>query len=179
MVVLPCMAGRVMRSNRGATLIELVLVIVVLAAASVLLLQLTGQSNVQSAQTLVFNQSRAVAQHTLAEVMNKAVFDPDDFSCDPLPNICPARAEAIDQRATWDNVCDYQGYSGEPVAADGSSLNLSHYLVQINIDDDAELNGSNNLSAPTLLKITVSVTDPTGQTLSLSGWRFALERWQC
>ncbi|WP_119395800.1 type IV pilus modification PilV family protein [Salinibius halmophilus] len=176
-----------MRNSRGATLIELVLIIVVLSGASLLLLQLTGQSNLQSAQTLVLNQSRAIASHTISEVMNKPVYDPDTFNCatiDTLP-ICPARAEAADQRASWDNVCDYNGYTGEPVAADGTSLGLAQYRVDIMVDDSASLNGSNTLGSdtsdpqPTLLNITVAVTDPTGSTLSLTGWRYALERWQC
>lgn len=168
-----------MQNNRGATLIELVLVIVVLGIAATLLLQLTGQSNVQSAQSLVTNQGRYIANHTLSEVLNKPVFDPDDFNCNNLPSICPARAEAANARGTWDNVCDYNGYTGEPVSANGTSLGLSQYQVSIVVDDNAELNGENNTSEPTLLKITVTVSTPGGESISYTGWRFTMERWQC
>lgn len=179
MAVFAYMAGLAMQNDRGATLIELVLVIVVLGIAATLLLQLTGQSNVQSAQSLVANQSRYIANHTLSEVLNKPVFDPDDLNCNNLPSICPARAEAANARITWDNVCDYNGYTGEPVSANGTSLGLSQYQVSIVVNDSAELNGVNNNSEPNILKIIVTVNSPTGESVSYTGWRFAMERWQC
>lgn len=163
-----------MSNHKGITLIELALIIVVLASASLLLLRITSQTSEQTARTLVDNQVRLIARSTMANVVNKPLFDPDDFSCSPRPAFCPT-PEADWQ--SYDNVCDFDGYQGPPLTRYASNLN--GYTVRINIDQNAALAGIDNSSDNNLLAVEVQVTGPGNRQIRLHGWRLALEHLGC
>ncbi|WP_108126235.1 type IV pilus modification PilV family protein [Saccharospirillum mangrovi] len=169
----------------GLTLIELVIAIVVLGIAAVAILQSLGVQVLANVDPMLRSQSRLLAEATLNEIQTKAFFDSDD---DPVLNpgslptdVCPTpETLTADDRTTWDNICDYHGYdSGTdgPRYRDGSLMpGLSGYRVQAAVNAGFGLALGSGLSnqagcVPQVARITVTVTDPRNQPLTLDAYR--------
>lgn len=173
------------RRQGGLTLIELIIAIVVIGIAAVALLQSLGVLVVANVDPMLRSQSRLLAEAMLNEVQSKAFFDSaDDPTLDPAntpTSVCPTPETLINNdRNGWNNLCDYQGYdsgSDGPRLRDGTLMpGLSGYRVQVAVDASSAVSlgtGLTNLAGciPQLVRIEVTVTDPGGQSLSLSGYR--------
>ncbi|MGE0355585.1 MAG: type II secretion system protein [Burkholderiales bacterium] len=165
---------RAARRERGISLIELVLFIVVVGAGLAGVLTVFNVTVSRSADPLPAKQAWAIAESLLEEVELAAetMCDPDDANaltaasaadCASLPE--GPGPEPGDGRP-FDNVNDYDGFAmagitdltGAPIAG------LGAYNASIAVSSTA-LAG-----APALL-ITVTVTGPRGATATLSGYR--------
>lgn len=177
------------RRDRGITLIELIISIVVIGVALAGVLSVMNLTTARSADPVLVEQANAIAQSYLEEVLLRPFCDPNDFSIDCFAD-CSANACAAcsgstvegggaETRATFDDVCDYDGLtdtgatdqSGTPIAS------LASYVVQVSVDDDSDGNGDAcvnglNASAGRCVRVDVSVAHTGGNVrVDLSGYR--------
>ncbi len=168
----------------GATLIELVTAIVIIAIATTGLILLVSDTGGKSADPLVLQQANMIAQAYMEEIQQKQFCDPDyDVDSDPLtPLDCPADCTASvcdvggcrnlgsaleGNRSLFDDVCDFNSISGEsPTGQTGALINgLGQYQVSVSIDDSAavSIGSAGNLltgNAGQAVRITVTVNHP-------------------
>ncbi len=152
------------RNNRGFTLIELVVAMVVLAIAMSGVMLAINYATSHSADPVLRQQALAIAESYMEEICLKSVSDPDGI-------------DSEGSRAFYDDVDDYNGLNDNPgnggaKDAYGNPLSgLSGYSVFVSTvaasfgptgPPDATVSG---------YRIEVTVTDPAGQTLLLSGYR--------
>ena len=143
------------RANRGFTLIEMVLTIVVLGVglAGVLIAFSTVARG--SADPVVAQQMLAIAEEMMEEIQLKPYL--------AAPNAAPAACA----RNTYNDVLDYNGYatSGQICTIDGTPIpSLAGYSVQVTVVT-ATLAG-----VGAARRINVTVTRGTN-SFTLTGWR--------
>ena len=166
--------------QRGFTLIELIIFIVVVAVGVAGILSVYTTSIKNSADPLVRKQALAIAESLLQEILLKDYCDPDTATLSttvpPAPPICPASRIAADQeasRANYDDVDDYRGYVTTGGIADvtGTAIaGLTNYnitSVTVAVTTAAESAALNAIGAK---RVTVTVTGPQG-AISLTGYR--------
>lgn len=152
------------RRDQGASLIELVLAIAIIAIALGGTMRVVDTTTRRSAQPMHERQALSIAQAYLSEAVSRAYRDPDTDSVCPSPE---------PNRADYDNVCDYAGLD-ELGAHDqfGAALaGLESYRIQMTVDASTSLLGLSG--ADTVLRVDVSVTDPLDRSLALSAYRTA------
>jgi MSHA pilin protein MshD len=149
-------SSRRRRPQRGMTLIEIVLAIVVLGVglAGVLLAYSTVTRG--SADPVVAQQMLAIAEEMLEEIQLKPYL--------AAPNTAPAACA----RNTYNDALDYNGYVASGICSiDGTPItSLASYSVRVQVQG-AALAG---LAATAASRITVTVTHGS-DTFTLSGWR--------
>lgn len=164
------------QAERGLTLLELLVFIVIVGIAATAILTVMGNLTRQSANLLPEQQARAVAAGLLDEILAQ----PYTF-CDPdAPNAATATAatpaacggptesglgpEAGETRGgamPFDNVNDYHGYAGAVSFPDGSAAaNLPGYTVQVRVQGAGAIGA---VPATETLRVTVSVNGPAGE----------------
>lgn len=149
--------------QRGTTLVELVMAI---AVAGVLLVGLmTAYSSIagRSSDPMVRTQAVSLAESYLEEALLKPFHD-------PAGSVCPASPGG--NRENFNNVCDYHNYSSASISLPNGALvsGLNGYSVAITVTNIA----AGELGAvPTncALKITVNITSPLSEVVSLIGYR--------
>ena len=139
--------------QRGFTLVELIIFIVVVAAGLAGILTVMNTVVRSSADPLVRKQAIALADSILEEVLQKDFADPDG-----LPNLVEA------DRTLWDNVSDYAGQTNLTL---GVPLALNAYVVGIAVVPDAAA-----LGAIASLRVTVTVTRGA-EVITMTGYRAA------
>ncbi len=148
-----------MKRQAGMTLVELVITIVIVGIAAAAMYSAMAAIVGRSADPLLRQQSLAIAEAYLEEILLQPFLDSGG-------SVCPA---APASRASYDNVCDYNGLNdngardarGQAIAA------LSGYRVQATVSAQAWA----GLAAANVLYVQVTVTDPAGQQLVLGGYR--------
>ena len=142
-----------LRRQRGFTLIEAVVAIVVLGVALTGVLLAVNASTRGSADPVIQRQLLAVAQQYMEEIQLK----PYTAAANSAPSGCA--------RDTYNDISDYNGYSNSVCAVDGTAIAaLSGYTVSITV-------AAGTLSGVAAAKkITVTVTRG-GSSLVLTGWR--------
>ena len=183
-----------MLSQRGATIIELVVTIVVVSILVVTLMVLSSQSVGRSVDPMIQEQASAVAQAYLEEITQKSFCDPDfDVDSNPAtPLNCPAdctssicggtcRNPALGSdieagRSLYDDICDYDGLN-DTGAIDQTGpppvSGLEQYSISVDIVDDATavLNGLTG-NAGQAARIDVTVSHPAmPDDVRMSGFR--------
>jgi MSHA pilin protein MshD len=166
----------------GATLIELVVSIVVISIGLVGILLVMNRNTSMSADPMIQHQAVAIAEAYLEEIMLKDFCDPDNVNpCQPLnaPGtanciVCPA---AEGSRASYDNVCDYNGPAGTGLVDNGARdqtdtaiAGLSAYTVRTNVFTNDTLGALTGANCQ-VLRVDVAVTGPGGTGYTLSGYR--------
>ena len=151
-----------MRSTRerGVTLIELIVSIVIIAIAASAVLGVLSRTVGRSADAMVMSQAVSIAEAYLEEITLKPFADPD--STDTEVN-----------RVDFDDVADYNGLVdigardqfGTPIAA------LSQYTVAVSVAASTALASVPGVDAQ---RIDVSVTYPPNVSVALSGYRTRL-----
>ncbi len=138
------------RRQRGFTLIELIIFIVVVSAGLAGILSVMNSVVKSSADPMVRKQAMALADSILEEVLLKSYADPDGTNAGET------------DRSNWDNVDDYNAKTN----ADFTDLpaELASYVIGIAVVDDATTLG---LAAK---KVTVTITHGT-DVLSMTGYR--------
>jgi MSHA pilin protein MshD len=185
--------------QRGVSLIELIVFIVVVSAAVAGVLAAFTASTRSSADPMIQKQALAIAEAFLEEVQLQpfTYCDPDDANAatalSAVVNIatdCAATVEASGPEVAqgesrysattpFDNVNDYNGYDSNADAPPGikdiaqtAIANLGAYRVVVSVAGQP-LNGIGNDANgnPQSLLITVTVTGPGNTTVVLHGYR--------
>jgi MSHA pilin protein MshD len=177
-----------MTDERGLSLVELLVFIVVVGIAVTGVLSVYSQNARTSADPMVRKQAVAVAESLLEEVLAKpyTYCDPDDAQADTAtssaigPTGCATTpegmgAEGVEDRYSnltpYDNVNDYNSF---PVMTGIRDLNgdnvdgLGGYSATIQVQSAGAFYGIPD--GETLL-VTVTVTGPGNHSVSLSGYR--------
>ena len=156
------------RHQRGMTLIELVISIVIIGIAAAALYSAMASISGRSADPMLRQQSLAIAEAYLEEIELQAFLDPSTrLVCQAIPA----------NRDKFDDVCDYRGLvdngavsvSGQAIAA------LTGYRVDVAVaapsPQPPNSSAWNDLPLNDVLHIKVTVTDPSGQQVLLDGYR--------
>lgn len=159
------------RHDRGFTLIEVIIFIVVvtIGLAGILLVSTTVVKS--SADPMVRKQSLAIAEALLEEILLKEFCDPDTVDRSTSPPTCGAHTTEA-SRNLYDDVFDYNGYStsGGIVDIQGVAIpSLASYNISpaVTVVNTPALTGIAQANA---VVITVTVTGPGGP-ISLVGYR--------
>lgn len=146
-------------NQSGVTLIELIVAMIVISIAFGGVLMVINYTTSHSADPMLRHQAVAIAEAYMEEVTLKAYLDPDDGA------LCPTKEGS---RELYDNVCDYDGLADSgAVDQTGTAITgLANYAVTISVS-------SQSFGSPAVngLKIDITVTDPAGETLTLTGYR--------
>lgn len=147
-------ALRIGRHQQGMTLVELVITLVIVGLCAAALYSAMASIAGRSADPLLRQQSLSLAEAYLEEIELQA------FTATAQPACSPARA-------CFNDIRDYNGLSDSPPRnAFGAPLtDLANYRVQVAV------RGPTLWSGQQALRIEVTVTDPAGQSLALSGLR--------
>jgi len=164
------------RRQRGLTLIELIVFIVIVGVALAGVLTVLNHTVRHSADPLIRKQALAIAEAILEEVMLQPFTwcDPDDAATPTATgyascavnenNLAPEAGEARGGAMPFDNVNDYHNLSTTTnITGAGAG---APYTASVTVAPSA-LNG---IPADASLLITVSVT-AGGETLQLQGYR--------
>ncbi len=185
------------KSQRGLTLVELIVSIVVISAAVAGVLTVLNLSNRASATPLAQKQALSIAEALLEEVqlMPFTYCDPDDPQAETATSAtigasgCLVRVEAIGPDtlfapyqtanetrlstvAPFDNVNDYHNFSMSGIVdLDGSAIaGLGAYTASVTVAQQA-LNGPPSIPGAESLLVTVTVTGPGNVNVRLDGYR--------
>lgn len=163
------------RNQRGLTLIELIVFIVIVSVALAGVLTVLNHTTRYSADPMVRKQALAIAEALLEEVMLQPFTwcDPDDANaptatgyagCTVAENTLAAEAgEARGSATPFDNVNDYNGLTTTTNIAGGGS---AAYAATVTVAQSS-LNG---IAVDASLLITVTVT-AGAETIQLQGYR--------
>ncbi len=143
---------------RGLTLVELIVAMVVISIALSGVLLVINYATSHSADPVLERQALAIAESYLEEILLKEVVDPDGVN------------EVA--RAQFDDVSDYNNLPDNKVrdSLGNIILGLKSYQVQVGV---VALNaglGPTGKEVDTL-QVRVTVIDPAGQSLTLTGYR--------
>ncbi len=141
--------------QRGFTLIELILFIVIVSVGLTGILSVMNVTVKSSADPMVRKQAMAMAESLLEEILLKNYHDPD------------ATNVGETERADWDNVADYASKTN---AALGIPENLSAYVVTTEVTNDATTRLGNLTDSLPAWRITVTVTHAS-EIISMTGYR--------
>lgn len=162
-------AGRCRHSGqRGISLVELVLVIVILGVGMAGVLGAFMTATTASADPLIRKQMLSIAEQMLEEIgLQQYAATPATEAA--AVSTCPARN-------AFNDVTDYHGYATTNGFCDISGVavaGLASYNVSVTVDSGISLaaaGGSGAVASGNAARITVNVTHG-GETLTLHGWR--------
>lgn len=145
------------KKQSGITLVELLLFIVIVSIGIAGILSVMNVTTQHSADPMVRKQALAAAESLLEEITLKDFADPDG-------------SEAGETRPTFDDVSDYNGYASAGIRDINESPigALADYNVAVNVDATASLGA---LGGGEVKRITVTVTGPGGESITLNGYR--------
>lgn len=169
--------------QRGVTLIELVIFIVIVSASMTGVISVFVQSTLKSADPLQRRQALAIAESLMEEVqlMPFTFCDGDDANVETATSTagCAGAADAIGPEAgegryttpQFDNVNDYHGFSMSGIVdiTNTAVTGLSGYTASVSVAASAL--STITLASTDALRITVTVTSPNGAVLVLEGYR--------
>jgi MSHA pilin protein MshD len=145
------------RGERGATLIELVISIVVIAIAASAVLGVLSSTVGRSADAMVMSQAVAIAEAYLEEISLKSFADPDGVD-----------GEAA--RPDFDDVNDYHGLVDNGARDQfGTALApLAQYTVTVTVVPSAALTG---VPGAAVQRIDVQVAYPGSGVVAMTGYK--------
>ncbi len=151
--------------QRGVSLIELIMFIVIVSVAMVGILLVMNQVMGRSADPLIRKQALAIAESMLEEIRLQ----------DLSGAACAGTLAANAARSGVTSVCDYNGYSTTAGILDFSTntavAGLANYnIANVSVTQVATLGGT-PITAGSGVMITVTVADPTGATVDATGYR--------
>lgn len=146
----------------GLTLIELVMFIVIVGVGIAGILLVMNFTTSHSADPMVRKQALAGAESLLEEIELK------DFA-NPTDGFTGAATQA--NRPLFDDVSDYNGFATTGIfTLDGAPVGgLGSYSVAVGVA--ASAGAELGIAAADAKRITVTATDPTGQAITVTGYR--------
>ena len=148
--------------QHGFTLIELIIFIVVVSAGLAGILSVMNTVVKSSADPMVRKQTIAIAESLLEEILLKDFAKPTGSTA--------LGFSAGGSRNLFDCVTDYSGYNTTTGIVDMLGATVPG-LGGYKISPPVAIVASADLTGVAALRVTVSVTDPTGNTISLAGYR--------
>ena len=148
--------GGLLSSDSGFTLVELIVAMVVISIALVGVMSVINYTTSHSSDPVLRQQAIAIAEAYMEEITLKNYVDPD--------------ADGEGTRDLFDDVDDYNGLSDSgAVDQNGNVISgLGNYSVSVSVTPQNYGPAGNEVSG---LKIDVTVTDPVGENLILTGYR--------
>ena len=149
--------------QRGVTLIELVVFIIIVSVGLAGVLSVLTLTVGKSSDPLIIKQAMAIADGMMEEILLKDFCDPD-----LVPPTCTASVEA--SRDLYDNVGDYDGYGPKPIysPADLATELVPGYTVSVVAKPSTV--AVHGVPAASIIKVVVSVNYSAG-TFQLTGYR--------
>lgn len=172
--------------QRGLSLIELILFILIVSIALVAILLLMNTTAARSSDPLVRKQVLAIAEALLEEVqlMPFTYCDPDDANVTTATSAagCATTPEALGAEpgetrysttTPFDNVNDYDGFAMAGIRDIGGSVipALSSYGATVTVTPDALPGTGLTVASAESLRIAVTVTGPGNESVTLEGYR--------
>ncbi len=168
------------QAERGLSLIELLVFIVIVGIAATAILGVFGSLTRSSANLLPDKQAQAIAASMLREIMAQpfTFCDPNSPNATTAANVAACNiAEAMGPDGEtrgggipFDNVNDYNGYNSGVSFPDNSAVaNLPGYTVGVTVVNVP--GGISGVPTNETLRVTVTVTPPTGAPARLDGVR--------
>ena len=169
------------RRQRGVTLIELIVFIVIVSVGLAGILSVLNLTTRHSADPMIRKQMLAIAEGLMDEVAAQPVTwcDPDDPAAATAMNVAAcATPEAIGAEGgetrggavtPFDNVNDYNGLAGITTGITGTAMPLG-YSAAITVAQDALGPGVAVVPAPASLRMTVTVSFGN-ENLIVEGYR--------
>lgn len=150
--------------QRGFTLIELIMFIVIVGVGVAGVLSVFTTSVKNSADPMVRKQALAIAESLLEEILLKEFKDPNGGT----NGVSACVLETVGNRSVWDDVCDYNTYTSTGITdVQGNSVAiLSGYKVLPAVAVTTVAVGGVNLK-----RVEVSVTDTQNNVISIVGYR--------
>lgn len=145
--------------QRGMTLVELIVAIVIIAVGLAGMLSVFNNTVKNSADPMIRKQLLALAEGMMDEVMLLP------FEADPATNWSGSATCA--NRDQFDEVDDFSGYTNQDVCDYGGTPILPGYKLSVEVDDSQPLDG---VPATAARRITVTA-EVGGESLRLVGWR--------
>lgn len=153
--------------QRGASLVELVMFILIVGVALAAVVGALGLASQRSAEPQLARQALAVAESLLEEVL-ALPFERDDPD-GGVDGIGPDAGETRGGALRFDHVNDYHGLVLDPIAAiDGTPLPA---LAGLRAEVAVAAQAIDNIAAGDGLLVTVRVTGPAGIDVRLAGLR--------
>lgn len=177
--------------QRGATLIELIIFIIIVSVGVVGLVSVMNPMIMHSADPMRTKQMAAIAESLLNEVLHQPFTwcDPDDANAStalsyagcasaPQNTLGPTSGESRNgtSGAFFDNVRDYGGFAMDDIADPSGSNAVSGYRAEVS---EAEVGASFGEVADAAVSVTVTVCRTASgavcagrESFSLTGYRF-------
>ena len=143
--------------EKGMTLVELIVAMVIVTIALGGVLTVMNFATRHSGDAVLLQQSVAIAEAYMEEITLKNFSDPD--------------SDGETSRPLFDDVDDYNGLSDQGAHDQNGNLitGLSSYSVDVSVVPQGGFGPTGMTVAG--LKIDVTVTDPGGERLTLTGYR--------
>src|SRR3990167_6572247 len=146
------------QKQRGVTLIELVVCIVLLGIAASAMLTAFGNMMASSSDPLWHNKSIKLGQLFLDEILGKAYDDATPLGGVPVATTidCLALGPEEADRASFDDVDDYHGIENAPKDQfDNFLANYANYSVKVSVTCDGDSVGASDNSHAKLIAVSV------------------------
>lgn len=154
--------------QRGISLIELIIFIVIISVALTGILLVMNQTTAHSADPLVRKQAMAAAESLLEEIQLQDFVDQNDG----VTTTCPvASMVSATNRATDYHIVDcYNGFSMTGITdLNNNSTGLGAYDANVLITSEA----LGSVAAGSAVRITVTVNTPQNEAIAIDGYRTA------
>ena len=157
--------------QRGISLIELIIFIVIISVALTGILLVMNQVTAHSADPLVHKQAIAAAESLLEEVALQDFIDQNNGAT----TICPSVASEVTaaNRATDYHIVDcYNGFTMTGITdLNGAATGLAAYNASVAITAEPLGVGADFIAAGSAVRIAVTVIDPQGNAIVIDGYR--------
>ncbi len=155
--------------ERGVTLIEVLMCVVIVSAALAAIVNLLAVSAAHSADPLIQRQSLAINQALIQEI-DTMPFSATDPRTGAAEGMGPEPGESRGSATTpFDDPRDYAGYteSGIVTPSGTAIAGLSQYSASVAVSQQA----MGNVPSTSGVLVTVTVTGPTGESFNLYSYR--------
>jgi MSHA pilin protein MshD len=165
---------RYYQRQKGVTLVELVISIVIISIAMVAVLNSFSVSISQSADPLWRNKTLKLAQFYLDEILSKPYDESTPLGGIPHvanPSCAALGPDGSESRATYDDVDDYDGLVDAPPVSLVGSIDSSYdqYSVSVTVScDGSNVSASGNNHAK---KVLVVITSPGQSPVSFATYK--------